>query len=486
VVNPYRAHEDAFEVDVDWAVPDLTAVLPAGAVLEQHNVSLSSRYFDTAGRQLLRHGVTLRLRTGDAENGWQLNIPDGSARTEIRAAVDGNARAVPAQLRELVYGVARGAQLRLVATLVTARTITRVVGPDGDTLVEIDDDLVTATRAGTDAQPTCWRVVDVEPGTGDDQLVAGIAWRLAATGAIIVPTRPKLARVLGAQPPLYAPGEKRARRLGDVVRNYLQAQHTALLAGDLALRGGENAVHATRVATRRFRSVLRVFADLFEPDEAASLDAELAWYAGLLGTLRDGEVLSRHVAQTLSTLPAQVDVGPMTAQLDEYLAAEQDSARRVLLRQMRSRRYLALLATVDAWQQQPPMTEAAARPSKAVRGYFDAAGQRFAKRLRQAGRPEADTDLLHRARKAGKRVRYTAELAVPVLGKPARRAVKRATQFQDTLGEYQDSSVAGDVVQNLAVATDGGQLAFAYGVLYAGEQQRGQAAREHARTLRWR
>jgi CHAD domain-containing protein len=486
VVNPYRAHEDAFEVDVDWAVPDLTALLPAGAVLEQHPVSFSSRYFDTAGGHLLRHGVTLRLRTGDAENGWQLNIPDGAARAEMGTAVDGNGRAVPAQLRELVYGVARGAQLRLVATLVTARTVTRVVSPAGDVLAEIDDDLVTATRPGPDAQPTCWRVVDVEPGTGDEQLLAGIRQRLADAGAVVVPARPKLARVLGDQPPIYAHRGKRARTLGDVVRNYLHEQHAALLAGDVALRRGQAAIHATRVATRRYRSVLRVFADLFEPDQAAALDAELAWYAGLLGTVRDGEVLTKHLAQTLGTLPAQVDVGPMTAQLDDYLAAEQDSARRLLLRQMRSRRYRALLATVDAWQQRPPMTDAAAHPAKAVHGYFDTAGQRFAKRLKQAGRPDAEADLLHRARKAGKRVRYTAELAVPVLGKRARRAVKLATQFQDTLGEYQDSTVAGDVVRSLAAETDGGQIAFAYGVLYAGEQQRGQAAREHARTLRWR
>jgi len=97
----------------------------------------------------------------------------------------------------------------------------------------------------------------------------------------------------------------------------------------------------TRVATRRYRSVLRVFADLFEPDQAGSLDAELAWCAGLLGAVRDGEVLGKRLAQTLTTLPSQGDVAPVSTQLDMYLATEQDSARQLLLRQTRSRRYLA-------------------------------------------------------------------------------------------------------------------------------------------------
>lgn len=486
MVNQNRAREDTFEVDADWAVPDLAAVLPAGAVLEQHTVSLSTRYFDTAAQDLLRQGVTLRVRTGYTDSGWRLQPSNGMARGEARITADGNGRAVPAQLREIAFGLARGAQLRPAVTLMTNRTVTRVVGPAGEILAEIVDDQVSARRPGADAQPTCWRAVDLGAGTGDEQLLAAIGRRLADSGAIVVATRPKLARVLGDQPPLNSHRGERARTLGALVRNYLQAQHAALIAGDLALRRGQNAIHATRVATRRYRSVLRVFADLFDPEQAASLDAELAWYAGLLGAVRDGEVLSRHVAQTLTALPAQVDIGAMAAQLDEHLVAEQESARRLLLRQMRSRRYLALLATLDAWQERAPMTEKGAHSSKTVHGYFETAGERFAKRLKLAGRPEADADELHRARKAGKRMRYTAELAVPALGKPARLAVERATLFQDTLGEYQDSTVAGDVVRSLAAETDAPPLAFAYGVLYASEQQRGQAARDHARTLRWR
>jgi hypothetical protein len=97
--------------------------------------------------------VTLRLRTGDADAGWQLKVPDGSARTELRAPADGNGGAVPPQLREVIFGIAGGTAVRPVATLDTARTITRIVDSAGEVLVEIDDDQVSATR-GQAADPS--------------------------------------------------------------------------------------------------------------------------------------------------------------------------------------------------------------------------------------------------------------------------------------------------------------------------------------------
>jgi hypothetical protein len=154
VVEQYREREDKFDVDASWVVPDLTGVIPAGAMIKQRTVSLSSRYLDTAALDLLRHEVTLRLRTGDMDAGWQLKVPDGAARTELRAPADGNGRAVPPQLREVIFGISGGAALRPVATLDTARTITRIVDSAGEVLVEIDDDQVSATRPGADAPST--------------------------------------------------------------------------------------------------------------------------------------------------------------------------------------------------------------------------------------------------------------------------------------------------------------------------------------------
>jgi CHAD domain-containing protein len=485
VVEQQREREDKFDVDTNWVVPDLTAVISGGAMIKQRTVSLSSRYFDTAALDLLGHGVTLRLRTGDADAGWQLKVPDGAARTELRATADGNGRAVPPQLREVIFGISGGAALRPVATLDTARTITRIVDSAGEVLVEIDDDQVSATRPGADAPSTQWREVEVELGAADEHLLSAVGQRLIGAGAQPATSPSKLARVLGEDAEPAAKRPTRARTIGDLVADYLGAQYAALIAGDLALRRGQDAIHATRVATRRYRSVLRVFADLLDPDHATTLDIELAWYAGLLGAVRDRDVLRKHLGQTLASLPPQVNADPAATHLEAYLTGQRDTARQALLRQMRGKRYLALLATLKACNQRSALTETAGAPPRAVRAYLNRAGRTLAKRLAKAHRADATDAVLHRARKAGKRTRYTAELAAPLLGKPARRDIKRATKLQDVFGEHQDSIIAGDLLLNLATDADDATTAFAYGVLYAHEQQRRDSTRKRAQTLQW-
>jgi CHAD domain-containing protein len=485
MVEEYREREDKFDVDLDWALPDLTVVLPAGAAVTQCALSLSSRYLDTAGLDLLRHGLTLRQRTGDGDVGWQLKVPDGAARTELRAPANANGRAVPRELRDVIFGVSGGAPLRPVATVDTARTVIRIVDSTDEVLVEIDDDHVSAVRSGVDAPSMQWREVEVELGRGDEQLLGAIGRRLVRTGALHASSPSKLAHVLGADAEPAPDRPTRVRTVGDLITKYLDAQYAALVAGDLALRRGQEVIHQTRVATRRYRSVLRVFADLFDPQLAATLDTELAWYAGLLGAVRDREVLRKHLDQSVASLPAQVTADPAAAQLDEYLAGQRDAARQTLSRQMRGKRYLALLATLKAWHQLPALTETAAAPARDVRNYLDGAGRTLSKRLRKAHRLDAPEEVLHRARKAGKRTRYTAELAAPVLGKAARREVKRATKLQDILGGHQDSVLASDVLLKLATEADDPSTAFAYGVLFAHEQRRRTATRERARTLRW-
>ena len=74
------------------------------------------------------------------------------------------------------------------------------------------------------------------------------------------------------------------------------------------------AVHQTRVAARRYRSMLHVFADLFDSEDARRLDEELAWYAGLLGDLRDLHVLRDAMDGAIAELADElaIDLGPVS------------------------------------------------------------------------------------------------------------------------------------------------------------------------------
>jgi CHAD domain-containing protein len=101
------------------------------------------------------------------------------------------------------------------------------------------------------------------------------------------------------------------------------------------------------------------------------------------------------------------------------------------------------------------------------------------KRLRKAvnrlpHNPE-DTQL-HRIRILAKRLRYAAEAAAPLLGKPATRQAETAAELQDVLGDHQDSVTA----QRWLREAGQGPRAFVAGELCAVERE--AAARDR---LQW-
>ena len=479
-----REREDKFDVDEAWQLPDLSDALGPDLHLEAATIMLSSRYYDTVDQALLDNRVTLRKRTGDADVGWQLKVPDGDARTEIRVPATPSGRAVPRELADLVVGLAGGQRLGPVAVIDTRRELSRVIDGQGAVLAEIADDHVTATTLVGESTVSSWREVEVELVTGAEELLASIGDALLQAGARVAAGPSKLGRVLNPPAPAAAKSRK-GRTLGDTVDDYLQEQFRALMAGDLALRRGNDPIHSTRVAARRYRSALRVFADVVDAPRAESLIVELAWYAGLLGEIRDRQVLQRHLDDVIETLPADLVLGPVAARIDDHLVTGTAKAREQLSRAMRGARYLTLVRELQAWHREPPFTGRADKSAVKVQAYLDASEHMLAKRLRRAAHTDADDVVLHRARKAGKRMRYTAELAEPVLGKPAARAVRWATGLQDVLGEHQDAVVASETLLRLGVESgaDAGENAFTLGLLYAHEQERAEQTRRRARKL---
>jgi inorganic triphosphatase YgiF len=152
VVTRYREREDKYEVDPGTALPNFDDLVPEGGRVEHKTLHLSSTYYDTPDLDLLASRLTLRRRTGDADVGWQLKVPEGSARTEIRLP-PGNRSSVPKPLRDLLFGVRHGHRLRPVARIDTARTVYRLQDGDGDVIVEVADDQVHATKLGDRTAP---------------------------------------------------------------------------------------------------------------------------------------------------------------------------------------------------------------------------------------------------------------------------------------------------------------------------------------------
>lgn len=478
--------ERKYEADDRFTVPDVRDVVDDGHV-ELGRQSLDSVYFDTQERDLLACGVTLRCRTGTTDSGWQLKIPTGDSRTEIRLDPTDNDSVVPKELASLVLGIRRGRSLKHVVTVRTDRSTRRLLTAAGELVVEIADDRVTAVAPGPgSATLSQWREVEAELGpAGSAELLTALDARLVQAGARRSGSANKVARALGTPN-----GSGRSDRstvgggtAGEVIRAYLAQQDHALVFGDLNLRRGLGGIHPTRVATRRMRSTLRIFAGYVDPEAAAGLDAELSWYADLLGQVRDREVQRARFATAVADLPAELVLGPVAATIEQQLLREQLHHQDTLLKTMHGRRYLNLLRQVQRWVSDPPFTDRAADKAASLRTAVRSAERKVGKHLAAALAGDDDEEL-HKARKAGKRARYAAELAAPVLGGKVKKRIKRYEQLQDILGDYQDGVVAAALLRRLATGTaeHTNENGFTYGLLFAQEQQRAEHSRQLARA----
>jgi len=275
--------------------------------------------------------------------------------------------------------------------------------------------------------------------------------------------------------------------LRKLVTDYLTVQLTVLVDAPAHVRAGEDVTHPTRVAARRLRSTVRVFPELFEVPGAARLDEELQWWAGVLGEVRDLDVQSERLGDALDAVPDDLAMGPVHRRLAEFVAVRRRDALAGVHEALDSPRYRALDALLRAWRSDPPFTEAADVSAKKAARYVERADRKTHARLAKAAkayrRGAADADeLMHRARKAGKRHRYAVELAAPVLGTKADAIVASRKEFQELLGEHQDSVVAAGLLRELGVqAGTSGENGFTWGLLLAREQE---AASRVVRELR--
>lgn len=240
-----------------------------------------------------------------------------------------------------------------------------------------------------------------------------------------------------------------AAGLAELVQAYLDAQYLSLTAGERALRAGHlEVVHPTRVASRRYRTVLRDFVDLFNPEVAMVLEESLRWYAGVLGGVRDLQVGRVELSRLIDELPDNGQARQARHVVEEYLSHRERAAAVALQAALDSHRYQRMIDQLTIWHEDPPVFDD--RDDADVKGYLKRARRRVRRRLEEAADAGQPEELLHDARKAAKRARYIAELAEPRLGRKARAITQRMIKVQDTLGARQDAAVAQELIRDLA------------------------------------
>jgi CHAD domain-containing protein len=457
-VHTAAENEAKFEGDPATAVPALAEVADGAREVELATVTLTATYYDTADLRLLRSHLTLRHRrdhSGTGEDGWTLKVPGagagGPGTRRMELTWPGAEGPVPDEAVGITAAATRGAALQPVAQIVTVRRRREIRARGGERLAEIDDDQVTATNlvggaGGEDRpEPLRFREVEVEVDAGDDSLLDRAARHLADSGFAPSADASKLHRVLaarvGPEPTRPAPGPGSA--IGEVVKAGISGGLDRLMAHDLAVRinGDPRGIHQVRVAIRRLRSDLRTFRPLLDPDWVDRTRTTLKWVADALGDVRDTDVLAGRLATHRSTGAAVGGSGfdELTARLDARREAAMVNLRDVLHRP----RYLELLDQLEQAASSPPWrADGRVDPDRPAASELGQLVRRPWRRLRKAVdglEAEPDDRALHRVRIKAKQVRYAAETAKPVIGRPAKRLAKGAKALQGTLGDHNDA-----------------------------------------------
>ncbi len=420
---------------------------------------LEATFWDSADLRLTRRGHMLRHRRGDDDGGapWSLKLAedgDGPVLARRHLSAPGPGHEPPAVLVDVLRAVLGGAVLVAVGRLRHDQQRSTVSDGRGRPVLHVEDDRYEVLDLGHgDAVVAHRREIEVEladGGADGDGLLERAAQRLRRAGADRPDRTPKMARHLGAlaaAPADPAPVElDRRSTVEDLVRSSLADATRRLLDHDPVLRlAGHDveAVHQARVATRRLRSDLRTLRPLLDRAVTDPLRDELRWIGGLLGAVRDADVLAELVGERSHRL--QEDGHPdAAAAADAALAGldrQRDEARAALLAGLASPRYLALVHRLVVAATVAPLghgVEGSARAAEVTARLFRRPWKRLRQAVRQLDQGQGADGDWHLVRRRAKAARYAAELVTPVVGRRAEKLARRLAAVQSGLGDHHD------------------------------------------------
>jgi len=211
-------------------------------------------------------------------------------------------------------------------------------------------------------------------------------------------------------------------------------------------------IHQLRVAARRLRVALRLFGRMLPSKNAVRFKAELKWFAGSLGDVRDLDVYADNFKEYVQTLrPGQR--GALSG-YQLYLRRERAEARQEAAVTVGSTRAAALLDDLAQFVVPGPSTAALRRwGSLSVRDAMRRDIRRSVGRVRRLGNQltvRARPAELHDLRIKAKRLRYELEFFADVYP-PLKQTAKECKALQELLGTHQDVYAATARLRRYAV-----------------------------------
>jgi CHAD domain-containing protein len=256
-------------------------------------------------------------------------------------------------------------------------------------------------------------------------------------------------------------------------------------------------VHQCRIALRRLRAALKIFAPLLDRERMSAVHEDVRWLAGVLGVARDLDVVAAElVAPAITGLDRS---GPENALLAD-LKAKQGIAYADVAQALGSARHRDLVKQMTVLARNGCAdtcadTCADAGVDRALMGFAaQALSRAYGKLLRTGGGFELlSADERHDVRIALKRLRYGLDFFVNLFdGRSKKKFMRRVLRLQDDLGCMNDLSVTRDTLGRLVETSGRGDegpasaqsLAFAAGGI-VGRHQAGAIEAERRLVKHW-
>jgi triphosphatase len=244
----------------------------------------------------------------------------------------------------------------------------------------------------------------------------------------------------------------RAMPVSAAFKAVMRANLAHLRANDRGVLEGHDLeyLHQMRVALRRMRSTMSVFAPVLPEAMVFQLGAELKWLAGRLGPARDWDVF---LTETLPPIEAEFGPHPGLERFAARCRSLRGGAGAQARRAVRSARYGRLVSRLETWlagEEWLTRADSPARPALMgpvadfAAGVLEERYGRVMTKGRSLGR--LDSRELHRLRIAIKKFRYASDFFAALYDEnSARAALKRLSRLQDILGTMNDAATVADL-----------------------------------------
>ncbi len=218
----------------------------------------------------------------------------------------------------------------------------------------------------------------------------------------------------------------------------------ALSAHEAKLRSAwdEEALHDMRVATRRLRVACRLLRTTFHPEQLGLFKNWLRELGEVLGAVRDLDVFLLFVDEYSRTHGLSAGLEALRASLE----SNREGSRATLSQYLEDEPHRRFKRAFIDWlygenAQAAPPRKAGQRLVREIAPVLLSKGRAATCASRSSVAEEPTPEALHNLRIACKRLRYTAEFFKSCYGKRFTGLIHQATEFQDSLGRYQDAHV---------------------------------------------